>query len=116
MVTLKPGSSRVSVGIRNLSCRKITVPAKTPIAKIAAANIVPHSYVPNVDNNEQLQKEFENYQLQHDETVLEETTPETVLTPPTLTPERESLLFSKINLDGAKEWSEELKATMKDLF
>ena len=25
---LKPGSSRVSVGMRNLSCRKITVPAK----------------------------------------------------------------------------------------
>ena len=44
---LKPGSSRVSVGIMNLSCRKITVPAKSVIAKVAAANIVPHSYAPN---------------------------------------------------------------------
>ena len=58
---LKPGSARVSVDIRNLSCRKITVPAKLIIAKIAAANIVPHSYAPNVENNEQLQKEFEKY-------------------------------------------------------
>ena len=39
----------------------------------------------------------------------DETTPKTVSTPPVLTPERESLLFSKIDLDGAKEWSEELK-------
>ena len=34
--------------------------------------------------------------------------------PPILTPNRENLLFSKINSDGAKEWSEELKAKTKD--
>ena len=37
-------------------------------------------------------------------------------TPPALTPERESLLFGKINLDGTKDWSEELKTKTKDLF
>ena len=52
---LKPGSSRVSVGIRNISCQCIMVSAKTVIAKIAAANVVPHSYAPNV-NNKQLHK------------------------------------------------------------
>ena len=61
---LKPGSSRVSIGIRNLSCRKITIPAKSVIAKVAAASIVPHSYAPNVENNEQLRQEFEKYQQQ----------------------------------------------------
>ena len=106
---LKPGSSRVSVGIWNLSCRKITVLAKLIIAKVAAANIVPHSYVPNIENNEQLQQ-------QQKETVLDETTPKSVSTSPVLTPERESLLLSKIDLDGAKEWSEELKVKTKDLF
>ena len=49
---LKPGSSRVSIGIRNLGCRKITIPAKSAIAKIAAANIVPHPYAPNIGSNE----------------------------------------------------------------
>ena len=39
-----------------------------------------------------------------------------VSTPPVLTPERESLLFCKIDLDSAKEWSEELKVETKDLF
>ena len=51
---LKPGSSRVSVGIRNISCKSITIPTKTIIAKVAAANVVPHSYALNVENNEQL--------------------------------------------------------------
>ena len=87
---LKPGSSGVSVGIRNLSCRKATVPTRLIIAKVAAANIVPHSYAPNVENNEQLQQEFGKYQQQQEETVLDETTPKTVSTPPVLTPERES--------------------------
>ena len=113
---LKPGSSRVSVGIRNFSCRKITILAKSVIAKVAAANVVPHSYAPNIENNEQLQQEFENYQQQQQESVLDETISKTVSTPLVLTPERESLLFSKIDLDGAKEWSEELKVKTKDLF
>ena len=37
-------------------------------------------------------------------------------TPPALTPKRESMLFGKINLDGTKDWSEELKTKTKDLF
>ena len=33
-----------------------------------------------------------------------------------LTPERESLLFSKIDLEGTQDWSEELELKTKDLF
>ena len=47
--------------------------------------------------------------------VLNETISKTISTPPVLTPERERLLFSKINLDDAKEWDQELKVT-QDLF
>ena len=78
---LKPGSSRVSVGIRNLSCRKITIPAKSTLAKIAAANIVPHSYAPNIENNKQLQQEFKNYQQQQERVVFNETILKTILIP-----------------------------------
>ena len=53
---LKPGSSRVSIGIRNISCQRVTIPAKIVIAKIAAANVVPHSYTPNVESNVHLQR------------------------------------------------------------
>ena len=41
---------------------------------------------------------------------------EKVLTPPTLTPEGECLLYSKVNLEGTKDWSDELKTKTKDLF
>ena len=44
---LRPGSSRVSVGLRNISCQKITNHAKSMIAKVTAANVIPHSMAPN---------------------------------------------------------------------
>ena len=51
---LKPGSSRVSVGLRNHSCHKITIAAKSIVAKITATNIVPHSLAPNVETEDML--------------------------------------------------------------
>ena len=37
---LKPGSSKISIGLRNYSCRQITVKAKSTVATISAANAV----------------------------------------------------------------------------
>ena len=105
---LKPGSSRVSVGIRNISCKSITIPAKTVIAKVAAVNVVPHSYALNVKNNEQLQQKFETNSGQEAFNVKETTSQEAPVVPP-LTPEREKLLFSKIDLKGTKDWNDDLK-------
>ena len=52
----KPGSSRVSIGLWNYSCHKVTVPAKSIIAKVFAANVVPHSLAPNLDNKTTLEQ------------------------------------------------------------
>ena len=52
---LKPRSSRVSIGFWNLSCRQVTILAKSVFAKIAAANVIPHSYAPNIKSKDQLQ-------------------------------------------------------------
>ena len=41
---------------------------------------------------------------------------ENVLTQPALTSDRENLLFSKVNLEGTRDWSEELRTKTKDLF
>ena len=38
---LEPGSNRVTVGIRNVSARKITVPSRTIVCQIQLANMVP---------------------------------------------------------------------------
>ena len=37
---LKPGSSKVSIGLWNYSCRPITVKAKSTVATISVANVV----------------------------------------------------------------------------
>ena len=112
---LKPGSSRVSVGIRNISCKSITIPTKTIIAKVAAANVVPHSYAPNVENNKQLQQMFETHSGQESFNIKKATSQKAPMVPP-LTPEREQLLFSKINLDGIKDWNDDLKHQTRELF
>ena len=112
---LKPGSSHVFIGLRNYSCQKITVQAKSVIAKIAAANVVPHSLAPNLDNEEML-KQFTQYQEQSQSDEIFNPPMSKVEEPPKLTPEKEELLFSKIDLTGAKDWDPELIEETRKLF
>ena len=116
---LKPGSSRVSIGIHNISCRLVTIPAKTNFAIIAAANVVHHPHAPKVGSDEQVYQGCNN-NLQNNTKEefggAQNIKVEKVLEPPVLTPERENLLFSKIDLEGIWDWSEELKVKTKDLF
>ena len=113
--TLKPGSSRVSIGLRNHSCRKVTVSAKTIIAKVAAANAVPHSLAPNLEN-EAMWRQYEacKTQLQDLENSTRSDSPKPEK--PKLTTEKEKLLFSKIDLSGTKGWDPELLKEAKQLF
>ena len=59
--TLKPGSSRVSIGLQNLSCKSVIVKPKTIVAEVAAANIVPISIASKSEGEERqdLRKEYE---------------------------------------------------------
>ena len=112
---LKSRSSHVSIGLRNHSCRRVTVQAKSIVAKVSAANVVPHSLAPNLDN-EDMFKQFKKYQ---DQLQSCETTDQSILEtddPPKLSPEKENLLFSKIDLSGAKDWDSELINEAKQLF
>ena len=110
---LKPGSSRVSIGLQNHSCCKVTVPAKSIIAKVTTANVVPHSLAPNLDNETTL-KLFEKCQnqLQTQEDVGQTANPKV----PELTPEKEKLLFSKIDLTGVQGWDPVLIKEAQQLF
>ena len=113
--TLKPGSSRVSIGLRNHSCRKVTINAKTIIAKVTAANVVPHSLAPNLENWDMLEQyEACKQQLQDPENNTQSDSPKPAR--PKLTTEKEKLLFSKIDLSGAKGWDPELLEEAKQLF
>ena len=59
---LKPGSSRVSIGLRSLSCKSVTIELKTVIATVAAANLVPMSMAPNLKGEDKgkLKKSMRN--------------------------------------------------------
>ena len=112
---LKPRSSRVSVGLKNHSCHRVTVQAKSIVAKVSAANVVPHSLAPNLDN-EDMFKQFKKYQ---DQLQSCEITDQSILEtddPPKLSPEKENLLFNKIDFSGAKDWDSKLINEAKQLF
>ena len=81
--------------------------------KVSAANVVPHSLAPNLDD-ETTMKQFEKCreQLQTQEDVSQFTNPEV----PELTPEKEKLLFSKIDLTGAQGWDPALIEEAQQLF
>ena len=53
---LKLGSSRVSIGLRNLSCRIVTIKSKTVVATVVEANLVPFSVAPNLEGKENSMK------------------------------------------------------------
>ena len=115
--TLKPGSSRVSIGLRNLSCKSVTVKPKTIVLEVAAANVVPILIAPKLEGEEKqdLRKE---YKEQIDAKKIEdledlEQVKEPKLEP--LSPKKEKLLFEKIDLSGANEWSSEDQEKVKQL-
>ena len=91
---MRLGSKRVSVALRNLSETVQIVKKGTIIASVKAANLVPPKLAPkytNENNNNNNEK-------------------------PQLTPERVEQLFSKLNLEGAKEWSPNIQAKLNQVF
>ena len=89
------------------------VPAKSIIAKVTTANVVPHSLAPSLDNETML-KQFETCQdqLQTQENVGQPINPEV----PELTPEKEKLLFGKLDLTGMQGWDPVLIEEARQLF
>ena len=43
-----PGSTRAKVALRNMTPKEIVLKAKTCVARMAAANMVPHMLVPKI--------------------------------------------------------------------
>ena len=81
------------------------------MAKITATNIVPHSLAPNVETEDML-TQLEDGQHQDQENMNCCITHKV----PKLTPEKERLLFNKINLSGADSWDPKLVEEAKQLF
>ena len=102
---LYPGSVRAKVALRNMTPKEVVLKAKTCIAKMAAANVVPHMSVPKIikDSGDKAQAK----PVVNDEG-------EVKLTP--LSPEQQKKLNSKLDLMGIEEWSQEDKKAVDELF
>ena len=57
---LEPGSNRVTVGLRNISARKITVPSRTIVCQVQLANMVPPIQTPKEQAPTENKKEDES--------------------------------------------------------
>ena len=116
---LKLGSSRVLIVLRNLSCKSVTIKSKTVVATVATENLVPKSMAPNLEGEDkrELRKWYEE-QIDS-ETVQEakekdELISELKLKP--LSPEKERLLFEKIDLSGIADWDQEDQRQAREIF
>ena len=90
LTNLKPGSSKVQCTLRNNTARSITLAARTPIAKLAAANVVPQMLAPKRRDTEKgkSKKEDKAPRLKVSQEKLEK-------------------LFEKLDLSGIKSWDKE---------
>ena len=57
---LEPGSNRVTVGLKNVSARKITVPSRTIVCQVQLANMVPPIQTPKEQPPTENKKEDES--------------------------------------------------------
>ena len=93
---LKPGSIRVNLGLGNLSARMKIVRSKSAKAKFSAANVIPDTLVPHITGKEKSSDKPKELSI--------------------LSQRKQEKLFDEIDLSGTKEWSQEQKEQVRQLF
>ena len=118
---LRPGSSRVSVGLRNLSCKSM-IRSKMVVAKVSAANIVPLSVAPNLEGKEkeelreQYEEQIDSQTIQDMENQDDSRASESEIKLESLSFEKEKLLFKKVDLTGISKWEPADQKLVRELF
>ena len=103
---VKGNSRSIHVGLRNLSCRTVTLKKGTVVAQLSPANEIPKMLAPKSVDHELESVKNEDLKSNRPEFV------NTADSLPELTQERREKLFSKLNLTGYDDWtSEQRKAT-----
>ena len=102
---LYPGSSRAKMALRNMTPREIVLKAKTCVARMAAANVVPHMLAPKIVGNSEDKAQMESVGDEGEEVKLAP-----------LSPEQQEKLKSRLDLTGINDWSQEDKKAVEELF
>ena len=95
---LKPGSSKINMGLRNLTSKSIMIKAKSVVVKLAAANAVPSMLA---SKNPQESEENE------DKNTGSPDMGSKGQIKAQLTTEQLEKLFAKLDLSGIEDWSDE---------
>ena len=102
---LYPGSTRAKMALRNMTPREIVLKAKTCVARMAAANVVPHMLAPKIVRDSEDKAQMEPVGGEGEEAKLAP-----------LPPEQQEKLKSKLDLTGIDDWSQEDKKAVEELF
>ena len=116
---LKSNSKRVSVGLRNMSCRTVTLQKGTVVAWLSPANVIPQMLAPKLEEVKlascQLelgpQNHLKNYKLELESKLTRVTKYDDL---DQKTRERVDKLFSKLYLSGCEEWTAEQQQSVRD--
>ena len=105
---VKGNSRSVYVGLRNLSCRTVTLQKGTVVAQLSPANVIPKMLAPKPESVNHELESVKNEGLESSKLEFVDVTDSL----PKLTQECREKLFSKLNLTGYDEWTtEQRKAT-----
>ena len=105
---IKGNSRCVHVGLRNLSCRTVTLKKGTVVAQLSPANVIPKTLAPKPESVNHELGSVKNQGLNNDKLEFVKDTNSL----PILTKERRDKLFSKLDLTGFDDWTpEQCKAT-----
>ena len=112
--TFKQGGNRITIGLQNLTREKIILKKGTKIARVLAANIVPPMLAPDPSTDRSV---LENTLNGVDSGCVPEykESDSQKVGKPEPTSERLDSLFSKLDLSGTQEWSEDLQQRVHDL-
>ena len=111
---MKPGSSKVVVGVRNLTSKEVVLKVGTVIGRIEAANAILPMLAPKSEKNLEQEQNLNLEQLSSKNSVT--TNLESIPSnEPTKLTQEVDLLMSKLDLTGITDWSEDEQKEVKDL-
>ena len=114
---LKLNSKRVAIGLRNMSCQPVTLHKGTVVARLSPTNVIPEKLAPKLEliklASYQLQlvkdQGLKNNQLELESELIQISKMNQV------TRDRIDKLFTKLDLSGCNEWSEEQQQMVREL-
>ena len=115
---LKSNSKRVSVGLRNMSCRTVILHKGTVVARLSPANIVPHMLAPELGEVKLASCQLKlppKQGLKRDQLELDlELTRVSKNNEEPVDQKRIDKLFTKLDLSGCDDWTEEQQQQVRN--